>query len=105
MAERSEELLNVGKRIKQIRLIHKLTQAEFGQIIGKSATTVHGYENGKIIPPTDVILTISSLFHMSLRDIFGLRDDLVLDDGKESLPSELELYYASILKEMGEENE
>ena len=36
MAERKEELLNVGKRIKQIRLIHKLTQEEFGQIIGKS---------------------------------------------------------------------
>jgi len=36
MSERKEELLNVGKRIKQIRLIHKLTQEEFGQIIGKS---------------------------------------------------------------------
>ena len=98
MAERSEELLNVGKRIRQIRLLHKLTQEEFGQIIGKSTATVYGYESGKIIPPTDVILTISSLFHISLRDLFGLR-------ASEAEESTIMLYYEALLGELGEDYE
>lgn len=98
MAERSEELLNVGKRIKQIRLIHKLTQEEFGQIIGKSTATVYGYESGKIIPPTDVMLTISSLFHVSLRELFGLK----ASDADEETAM---LYYRALIMELGEEDE
>lgn len=98
MAERSEELLNVGKRIRQIRLLHKLTQEEFGQIIGKSTATVYGYESGKIIPPSDVIMTISALFHVSLRDIFGLQAS-----GADE--ATLILYYEALLKELGEDYE
>jgi len=95
MAERNEELLNVGKRIKQIRLIHKLTQEEFGQIIGKSTATVYGYESGKIIPPTDVMMTISSLFHVSLRDLFGLRESII--DEETAI-----IYYEELIREMGD---
>ncbi len=98
MAERSEELLNVGKRIRQIRLLHKLTQEEFGQIIGKSTATVYGYESGKIIPPSDVMMTISSLFHVSLRELFGLKAS-EMDDTTAML------YYEALLKELGEDYE
>ena len=98
MAQRSEELLNIGKRIKQIRLIHKLTQEEFGQIIGKSTATVYGYESGKIIPPLDVMMTISTLFHVSLRDLFGLRAGEYDEDTAI-------LYYKTLLKEIGEDYE
>ena len=98
MAERSEELLNVGKRIRQIRLLHKLTQEEFGQIIGKSTATVYGYESGKIIPPADVMMTISSLFHVSLRELFGLNAS-VADEATAML------YYEALLKELGEDYE
>lgn len=98
MAERSEELLKVGERIRQIRLLHKLTQEEFGQIIGKSTATVYGYESGKIIPPSNVLMTISSLFHVSLRDIFGL-DASTIDEAT------VMLYYQELLRELGEEDE
>lgn len=98
MAERSEELLKVGERIRQIRLLHKLTQEEFGQIIGKSTATVYGYESGKIIPPSNVLMTISSLFHVSLRDIFGL-DASTIDE------TTVMLYYQELLRELGEEDE
>ena len=94
-----EELENVGKRIRQIRLLHKLTQEEFGQIIGKSTATVYGYESGKILPPTSVIMTISSLFHVSLKEIFGLKADIKWDDDA------IILYYEALLEESGEENE
>lgn len=98
MAERREELLNIGKRIKQIRLIHKLTQEEFGQIIGKSTATIYGYESGKIIPPLDVMMTISSLFHVTLQELFGLRAGEF--DDQTAL-----MYYETLLKELGDDYE
>ena len=98
MSNRSDELLIVGKRIRQIRLLHKLTQEEFGQIIGKSTATVYGYESGKILPPYDVMMTISSLFHVSLHELFGLKESEM--DG-----ASMELYYETLLKELGEDYE
>lgn len=98
MAQRSEELLNVGKRIRQIRLLHKLTQEEFGQIIGKSTATVYGYESGKILPPTDVLMMISSLFHVSLHELFGLKAS-----GMDE--TTVILYYEALLRELGEDYE
>lgn len=90
-----EDLANVGKRIRQIRLLHKLTQEEFGQIIGKSTATVYGYESGKILPPSNVILTISSLFHVSVKEIFGLKSN-------EQDENTIMFYYEAFLKESGE---
>lgn len=98
MAEENEEFLILGKRIRQIRLLHKLTQEEFGQIIGKSTATVYGYESGKIIPPTEVIMTISSLFHISLHELFGL-------NRSESDKETVVLYYETLIRELGEDYE
>lgn len=98
MADRDERLKVIGTRIKQVRLLHKLTQEEFGQIIGKSTSTVYGYESGKIIPPFDVMMTISTLFHISLRDLFGLRAGMYDEDT-------MMLYYETLIGEMGEDYE
>ena len=54
MIDKEEALKILGKRIRQIRLMHKLSQEELGQILGKSASTIYGYENGKIMPPVDI---------------------------------------------------
>ena len=98
MPDREDELKMIGTRIKQIRLLHKLTQEEFGQIIGKSTATVYGYESGKIIPPSNVCLTISALFHISLKDLFGIKSSEI--DMETML-----LYYEELIAEVGEECE
>lgn len=71
------EKIDFGKQIKQVRLKYKLTQQQFGEIIGKTAPTVQGYETNRITPPFDVLMTISSLFHISIGDLMGLKSSTV----------------------------
>ena len=68
------EKIDFGTNIKKVRLKHQLTQAQFGEIIGKSASTVHGYENNTVVPPFDVLLTISELFDVTVGALMGFRD-------------------------------
>lgn len=98
MIDKKEAFEILGKRIRQVRLMHKLSQEEFGQILGKSASTIYGYENGKIIPPSKVIMDISRLFHISLKDLFGL---------KESKPfwEIIEEYYSALCMDMEAKHE
>lgn len=69
--------LDIGTQIKQVRLAHKLTQEQFGEILGKSVTTIHGYETNAITPPFEVLTTISTLFHISVGDLMGLKSDVI----------------------------
>ena len=98
MIDKKEAFEILGKRIRQVRLMHKLSQEEFGQILGKSASTIYGYENGKIIPPSKVIMDISRLFHISLKDLFGLK-------GSTLFRVILEEYYGALCMDMEGENE
>lgn len=88
--------VDFGTQIKQVRLKHKLTQEQFGEILGKSTTTIHGYETNKITPPFEVLTTISSLFHITIADLMGLKSDN--DPNISNL-------YAVYLELIGEENE
>ena len=69
-----EEKIDFGTNIKRVRLKHKLTQFQFAEIIGKSASTLHGYEFNVIVPPFDVLLTISQLFDIPVGTLLGLDD-------------------------------
>lgn len=66
--------IDCGTNIKRLRIKHNLTQAQFAEIIGKSATTVHAYETNRIVPPFDVVLTIGNIFNISVGALLGLND-------------------------------
>jgi transcriptional regulator with XRE-family HTH domain len=44
-----------GERFRQIRRAAKLTQEEFGQILGVSRQTINAYENDRQRPPLDMM--------------------------------------------------
>ena len=93
------EMPDFGAEIKKVRLKHKLTQAQFAEIIGKSPSTVHGYENNTIIPPFKVLLTISELFHIPVGTLMGV------DNLKENfaLASDVRAVYDLYIKLIGED--
>lgn len=68
------EELNCGANIKSLRLKHKLTQAQFAEIIGKTQSTVLAYENNTVIPPFDVVMSICNIFNISVGALLGLED-------------------------------
>lgn len=44
-----------GERFRQIRRASKLTQEEFGQMLGVSRQTINAYENDRQRPPLDMM--------------------------------------------------
>lgn len=68
-------------RIKEVRRVFKLTQAEFGDRIGVKGNTVTGYETGVRAPSDAVIKSICREFNCNEKwlrngtgDMFGARD-------------------------------
>lgn len=64
-----------GKKLKELRIEHGLTQEEFGKKIGKSKTGVSLYENGTRKPDIDTIINTSNIFNCSADYLLGLKND------------------------------
>lgn len=61
----------LGKRIKKLRSILKLTQEQFGEKIGKEQNYISRLESGKKFPSPDVIDKIISVFNISYSQLFS----------------------------------
>lgn len=67
-----KDLSVIGKNIMRVRKKNKLTQAQFGELIGKSQSTVYAYENGSVIPKYETLKLISQLFNISIGFLMGI---------------------------------
>lgn len=86
----------IGESIMRVRKKNKLTQAQFGELIGKSQSAVYSYENGSVIPSFETLVLISQLFGVSVGHLMGiewaplsgkaLRElyDIYIDEAKEN---------------------
>ena len=61
-------MLEVGERIRMLRLEDRISQKALGELMGKTANTVSLWERGKIQPSVDVLLQIDKLFDGRLLD-------------------------------------
>ena len=65
----------VGKRIRDERKKHSMTQEQLSAHLNLSADTVSNYERGNTLCPPDVILMICQLFNTTSDYIyFGIED-------------------------------
>lgn len=62
----------IGESIMRVRKKNGLTQAQFGELIGKSQSAVYSYENGSVIPKFETIVLISQLFGVSVSHLMGI---------------------------------
>lgn len=63
--------MNIGDRIKQIRLTKGLTQQKLAFEIGKTVSSVKKYESGFTKPPIDVLEKIADAFVISLDELLN----------------------------------
>ena len=54
--------IKTAERIKELRQVNNLTQAEFGKRIGVSQDTISLWEQGKSIPAAEHIVLIVEIF-------------------------------------------
>lgn len=57
----------MNERIKQIRKDAKLTQADFGDVIGATRAMIAVYETGRVIPDKSMQMLICSKFNVNER--------------------------------------
>ena len=73
-------ITRLGEKVKRLREQAQLTQTELAQQAGlKSKGYISDVEKGKKIPPTELILKLAKIFHVTtdylLRDDFDTPED------------------------------
>ncbi len=66
--------IEIGKRIRELRLERKLSQNQMVDLLSVSQDTISFWENGKSLPSAEYLIEISKNFNVSTDYILGLTD-------------------------------
>ena len=55
-------MVDVGSRIKELRVSQKITQNDFASRLGVTKSAISSYENGSRLPSYDILIKISRIF-------------------------------------------
>lgn len=77
--------MQIGNRIKSLRIQSNITQRELANKIGLTPKMISFYENSERIPPMDIIVKFVSIFNVSADYLLGLSPS---PDGKEIIHGE-----------------
>ncbi|MEO1087538.1 MAG: helix-turn-helix transcriptional regulator [Acidobacteriota bacterium] len=67
----TDRLLN---RLKVLRAMHDLTQADLALKVGVSRKSINAIERGRFVPSTELALRIAGVFEAGVEDVFQLPD-------------------------------
>ena len=86
--------MNMGDKLKSLRLEKKLTQKQIAERIGLAISAVSSYESGTRYPSYDVLVKLARIFHVSTDYLLGMSnarniDVTGLDDDEIALVSQL----------------
>lgn len=70
--------MNIGNKIKELRVKNKITQEELAKALQVSTQAVSKWENGGS-PDLELIPTIANYFHVSTDYLFDLKQDQIAD--------------------------
>lgn len=68
-------LVQLGNRIKKLRIEKKLSQTKLAYRIGKTESSVRKYESGLTEPPLSVLYAIAEILDASIFDLLEVQDD------------------------------
>ena len=71
--------IEIGAKIKKLRIERNMTQEELGSELSVSAQAVSKWENGTTLPDIQLIPEISVLFGVSIDELFSLTDESRMD--------------------------
>lgn len=66
---------NIRKRLIDCRVTHELTQAQLGEIVGKSKNAVASWEQGLSLPDIQTLYRLSLYYGVALEYLFGLGEE------------------------------
>lgn len=88
------QLVNMGEKLKTLRLEKKLTQKQVADRIGLAVSAVSSYESGSRYPSYEALVKLAHIFHVSTDYLLGMTDKRYidssgLDDSEVELISQL----------------
>lgn len=63
--------MNIGLKIRELRKERRISQAEFGKIIGVSQTTVTAWETGRAEPASSYVAKLADYFNVTTDYLLG----------------------------------
>lgn len=64
--------MNIGKRLRKLRIEHNLTQNEVSILTGIKRSSIASYELNERLPPVDKLIQLANLYKVSLDYLCGL---------------------------------
>ncbi len=71
--------MNMGDKLKSLRIEKKLTQKQIADRIGLAISAVSSYESGTRYPSYDVLVKLARIFHVSTDYLLGMTDTRKID--------------------------
>mgnify|MGYP003501999818 CR=1 FL=1 len=72
-------MVNMGEKLKSLRIEKKLTQKQVADRIGLAISAVSSYESGTRYPSYDVLVKLARIFHVSTDYLLGITDKRNID--------------------------
>ncbi|MGN0369402.1 MAG: helix-turn-helix domain-containing protein [Butyrivibrio sp.] len=79
-------MINMGERLKNLRIKNNLTQQQLAELIGLANSAISSYESGYRYPSYDVLIKYTHIFHVSSDYILGLDSKNTVDVSDLSKP-------------------
>ncbi len=92
--------MNIGEKIKKLRLERNISQAKLGEIIGVHEKHISRYERGISHPSAEILKKMAGFFEVSID--FLLKDDSSIHDNLNNSNNLLE--YFEEANRLGEED-
>ena len=64
--------MNIGKRLRKLRIEHNLTQNEVSILTRIKRSSIASYELNEQLPPVDKLIQLANLYKVSLDYLCGL---------------------------------
>ncbi|WP_236973853.1 helix-turn-helix domain-containing protein [Membranihabitans maritimus] len=72
--EKNEFMLNLGKRLKQLREYRNLTQSQLGALVNKDYQSISRIENGRVNTSAYMLLKFAQALNVSMNDVFTFEE-------------------------------
>ncbi len=66
---------DIGARLRELRRRKCWTQKQLAVYLHKSTSAVGSYEQNVQTPPTDVLISLAELYHISVDELLGLENN------------------------------
>ncbi len=73
------DMVDLGNKLKSLRLQHNMTQAQLAQKLGLTKSVISAYETGLRMPSYDILIHITKIFKVSSDYLLGIESRQDID--------------------------